>query len=166
MLVVAVRRSGFGRRLLAIRDSEAACATFGLNLVGTRLAVFTLSAGIAGLGGAIYAIQLNSVNPTRFDVVVGLPILMLVLVAGAGFVRCAALPAAEGCRRARACPRVGGDHVPLDPRAGRRHRPRSRPRPGTGPCPDLRCAASACASAATWRSTMRQSRPTGGESPG
>jgi branched-chain amino acid transport system permease protein len=86
MLVVAVRRSGFGRRLLAIRDSEAACATFGLNLVGTRLAVFTLSAGIAGLGGAIYAIQLNSINPTRFDVVIGLPIFMLVVVGGAGLV--------------------------------------------------------------------------------
>jgi branched-chain amino acid transport system permease protein len=86
MLVVVVRRSGFGRRLLAIRDSEAACATFGLNLVGTRLAVFTLSAGIAGLGGAIYAIQLNSINPTRFDIVIGLPIFMLVVVGGAGLV--------------------------------------------------------------------------------
>jgi branched-chain amino acid transport system permease protein len=86
MVVVAVRRSGFGRRLLAIRDSEAACATFGLNLIGTRLAVFTLSAGIAGLGGAIYAIQLNSINPTRFDVVLGLPIFMLVVVGGAGLV--------------------------------------------------------------------------------
>jgi branched-chain amino acid transport system permease protein len=86
MLVVVVRRSGFGRRLLAIRDSEAACATFGLNLIGTRLAVFTLSAGIAGLGGAVYAIQLNSINPTRFDVVVGLPIFMLVVVGGAGLV--------------------------------------------------------------------------------
>jgi branched-chain amino acid transport system permease protein len=86
MVVVAVRRSSFGRRLLAIRDSEAACATFGMNLVGTRLAVFTLSAAIAGLGGAIYAVQLNSINPTRFDFVLGLPIFMLVVVGGAGLV--------------------------------------------------------------------------------
>ena len=86
MLVVAVRRSGFGRRLLAIRDSEAACATFGLNLVRTRLAVFTLSAGIAGFGGAIYATQLDSINPTRFGLVIGLPIFMLTVVGGAGLV--------------------------------------------------------------------------------
>jgi branched-chain amino acid transport system permease protein len=86
LLVVAVRRSSFGRRLLAIRDSEAACATFGMNLVGTRLAVFTLSAAIAGFGGAIYAIQLDSINPTQFNLVTGLPIFMLVVVGGAGLV--------------------------------------------------------------------------------
>ncbi|MBA3303741.1 MAG: ABC transporter permease [Actinomycetota bacterium] len=86
LLVIAVRRSGFGRRLLAIRDSEAACATFGLNLVGTRLAVFTLSAGIAGLGGAVYGMQLGAITPGRFDLVTGLPIFMLVVVGGAGLV--------------------------------------------------------------------------------
>ena len=86
MLVVAIRRSAFGRRLLAIRDSEAACATFGMSLVGTRLAVFTLSAGIAGLGGAIFGTQLGSVTPTRFDFVTGLPIFMLLVVGGAGLV--------------------------------------------------------------------------------
>jgi branched-chain amino acid transport system permease protein len=86
MIVVAIRRSAFGRRLLAIRDSEAACATFGMNLVGTRLAVFTLSAGMAGLGGALYATQLGSLTPIRFDFVVGLPIFMLTVVGGAGLV--------------------------------------------------------------------------------
>jgi branched-chain amino acid transport system permease protein len=86
LLVVAVRRSAFGRRLLAIRDSEAACATFGLNLVFTRLAVFTLSAAIAGFGGALFGTQLRSITPTRFDFVTGLPIFMLTVVGGAGLV--------------------------------------------------------------------------------
>ncbi len=86
LAVVAIRRSAFGRRLLAIRDSEAACATFGLNLMGTRLAVFMLSAAIAGLGGALYATQLQSVGPNNFDFVTGLPIFMLVVIGGAGFV--------------------------------------------------------------------------------
>ena len=86
MLVVALRRGAFGRRLLAIRDSEAACATFGMNLVGTRLAVFTLSSAIAGFGGALFGTQLRSITPQRFDFVTGLPIFMLIVVGGAGLV--------------------------------------------------------------------------------
>jgi branched-chain amino acid transport system permease protein len=86
VLVMVIRTSSFGRRLLAVRDSEAACATFGLNLLGTRLAVFMLSAGIAGLGGAIYATQLSAITPNNFDFVSGLPVFMLVVVGGAGFV--------------------------------------------------------------------------------
>ncbi len=86
LVVVAIRRSRFGLRLLAIRDSEAACATFGLNLMGTRLAVFMVSAAIAGLGGAIFATQATSISPMNFDFVTGLPIFMLVVVGGAGLV--------------------------------------------------------------------------------
>ena len=86
LVVVWIRRSTFGHRLLAIRDSEAACATFGLNLIGTRLAVFMMSAAMAGLGGAIYATQLTTIGPNNFDFVTGLPIFMLLVVGGAGFV--------------------------------------------------------------------------------
>ena len=86
VLMMAIRTSRFGRRLLAVRDSEAACATFGLDLLGTRLAVFMLSAAIAGLGGAIYATQLSAITPNNFDFFTGLPIFMMVVVGGAGFV--------------------------------------------------------------------------------
>jgi branched-chain amino acid transport system permease protein len=86
LLVMGIRASRFGRRLLAVRDSEAASATFGLNLLGTRLGVFMLSAGIAGLGGAVYATQLTAITPNNFDFFNGLPIFMLVVVGGAGFV--------------------------------------------------------------------------------
>lgn len=84
-LVAWVRRNRFGRQLLALRDSEAACATFGMSVVQARLAVFALSAGIAGIGGALYAMQLGSVQPQSFDFTTGLPIFTLVAVAGAGF---------------------------------------------------------------------------------
>lgn len=84
-IVMLVHRSRFGRRLLAMRDSEAACATFGLDLLGTRLAVFMLSAAIAGFGGALWATQLSSITPDNFNFVQGLPIFMLVVIGGAGF---------------------------------------------------------------------------------
>ena len=86
LLVAAVRWSRFGRQLVAMRDSEAACATFGLNLMWPRLGVFMLSAGIAGLGGALYGMQLGSVAPDRFNLLAGLPIFVLVVVGGAGLV--------------------------------------------------------------------------------
>jgi len=44
LLVVGVRRSGFGSRLLALKDSPAACATLGLDVTRLKLAVFALSA--------------------------------------------------------------------------------------------------------------------------
>jgi branched-subunit amino acid ABC-type transport system permease component len=84
VLVVAVRRSRFGRRLLAMKDSEAACATLGMNLVGTKLAVFAFSAAIAGLGGALYGGLLGSINKDNFTFINGLPIFMLTVVGGIG----------------------------------------------------------------------------------
>lgn len=86
-LVVAwVRRSHFGRTLLASRDSEMACATFGMGLVKARLAVFALSSAIAGLGGALAGMLQTSISAQDFTFTGGLPIFMLVVVGGAGFI--------------------------------------------------------------------------------
>ncbi|MCB1256606.1 MAG: ABC transporter permease [Microthrixaceae bacterium] len=52
-ILIALRRSAWGRRLAAMRDSEVACATLGLNLTSTKVGVFALSAAIAGLAGTV-----------------------------------------------------------------------------------------------------------------
>jgi branched-chain amino acid transport system permease protein len=80
--VAALRRSRFGRRLIALRDSEAAYATLGGSLLTARVAVFALAAGIAGLGGALYAMQQQSVTATQFSLVAGLPIFLVAVVGG------------------------------------------------------------------------------------
>lgn len=80
--IVRMRTSQFGRRLLAMKSSEAACVTLGVNLASTKLAVFTLSAGIAGLGGALYGAQLNSVSPPTFQFLNGLPIVLFAVIGG------------------------------------------------------------------------------------
>ncbi len=84
LLVVAVRRSGFGQRLLAMKDSPAACATLGLDVTRLKLAVFALSAAMAGVGGALYAGTLGSVSPERFNLFESLPLLLLTVVGGIG----------------------------------------------------------------------------------
>jgi len=84
--VVALRRSIFGRRLVAMRDSPAACATLGVNLLATKLAVFGLSAAIAGFAGAVLAIHYGSAQSTNFAMLEGLPYLLLLVVGGVGVV--------------------------------------------------------------------------------
>ncbi|WP_007516912.1 ABC transporter permease subunit [Pseudofrankia saprophytica] len=86
VLMVALRRSGYGHRLVALKDSPAACATLGQNPVRLKLSVFMLSAAIAGLGGALMSSALVSVNPDRFTIFVSLGLVMTVVVAGIGYV--------------------------------------------------------------------------------
>jgi branched-chain amino acid transport system permease protein len=52
-LLIVLRRSSWGRRLTAMKDSPVACATLGLNLTSTKVGVFALSASIAGAAGAV-----------------------------------------------------------------------------------------------------------------
>ena len=81
LLLTALRRSTFGDRLLALRESPAACATLGLDPAATRLAVFGFSAALAAVGGGLYAGTLGSITPSAFDLFQSLP-LLLVTVAG------------------------------------------------------------------------------------
>jgi branched-chain amino acid transport system permease protein len=80
--VVALRRSAFGRRLVAMRDSEAASATIGVNILETKVVVFMLSAAIAGFGGAFLAQQLGSVSSSNFQMLMGLPIVLALVIGG------------------------------------------------------------------------------------
>jgi len=86
IVVVLIRRGEFGRRLQAMKTSPAACTTLGLNLTMTKLQVFALSAGIAGLGGALYGGQLTSVSPDRFQFLQSLPVVLLAVSGGIGAV--------------------------------------------------------------------------------
>ncbi|MCZ7526259.1 MAG: ABC transporter permease [Acidimicrobiia bacterium] len=84
VFVLALRRGSFGRRLVALRDSPVACATLGMSLTRTKLAVFALSAGMAGLAGALYAALRESVSAQSFTMVSGLVILLLAVIGGIG----------------------------------------------------------------------------------
>ncbi len=82
--VVRIRRSEFGRRLLAMKSSQAACTTLGVNLTATKVQVFALSAAIAGVGGALYGAQLRSVSPPTFQFLQSLPVVLLAVIGGIG----------------------------------------------------------------------------------
>ena len=82
MGVVAIRRGKFGRRLVAMKDSPAACATLGLNLTFTKLAVFAISSAIAGVAGCFYGGVRGQVGPGDFEMLNSLVLLLLVSIAG------------------------------------------------------------------------------------
>ena len=87
VLLVALRRSTYGRQLAALRDSPAACATLGLNMVKLKLSIFTLAAALAGFGGALHASNLRAIQEDApFTVFEGLALFMLTVVGGIGYI--------------------------------------------------------------------------------
>jgi len=86
LVLVRLRRSSYGRRITAMKNSPAACATLGMNLVRMKLSVFMLSAAIAGLGGCLFAQEIGAVTTDRFSLFESMTMLMLLVVAGAGYV--------------------------------------------------------------------------------
>ena len=86
LFVVWLRLGPFGRRLRAMKESPAACATLGMSLTRTKLAVFVLSAAIAGVGGAAYAGLQGLAQPAHYEVLQGLPILLVAVAGGIALV--------------------------------------------------------------------------------
>jgi len=79
-LVLAIRRSLFGRRLVAVNDSPAAYATVGLNIGFTKVAVFAIAAAMAGMAGALYGTVQQTVGTTDFDLFAGIIFVLFVTV--------------------------------------------------------------------------------------
>jgi hypothetical protein len=69
-----------------MKNSPAACATLGMSVVRLKLSVFMLSAAIAGLGGCLFAQEIGAVTSDRFSLFESMTILMLLVVAGTGYV--------------------------------------------------------------------------------
>ena len=61
---VLLAHTRFGRRTLALGDSEAAARTAGIEVGRMRLALYTLSGGLAGLAGLLFATRINAGDPT------------------------------------------------------------------------------------------------------
>ena len=82
LLVLALRRGRLGRMLVALRDSQAACATLGLDMRWFRVGLFAASAGIAGLAGALYAGLRGTVGSSDFTFDKSLLVLLVAVVWG------------------------------------------------------------------------------------
>src|SRR5207237_3877655 len=91
LLLVNLHESGAGRRFRAIRDSELAAATMGVNLTRYKLLAFGMSAAIAGMGGSFYPLVAVSVSPQPFWLFTSLQFGVVAVLMGVRYVPAAAL---------------------------------------------------------------------------
>lgn len=80
--LLALRRGAIGRILIAMRDSQIASSTLGLNQRWFRVGIFALAAAIAGLGGALYAELQQNASASTFSSLYGLELLLLAVIFG------------------------------------------------------------------------------------
>jgi branched-chain amino acid transport system permease protein len=76
--------SKIGRAIFAIRENELSAASFGINVTGYKLLAFTVSGVFAGLGGSLFAHQVQLVQAANFDFTFALTLVLMVVVGGLG----------------------------------------------------------------------------------
>ncbi|WP_084536533.1 urea ABC transporter permease subunit UrtC [Azospirillum halopraeferens] len=76
--------SKLGRVLMAIRDAESRVRFLGYDVTAAKLFVFTLSAVLAGIAGALYVPQVGIINPSEFSPAQSIEVAIWVAVGGRG----------------------------------------------------------------------------------
>jgi branched-chain amino acid transport system permease protein len=76
--------SPFGNVLRSIREDELFAQSLGKNVNHYKVLVFSIGAGLAAIGGALYAYYITFIDPTSFTVPESIFMLSIVIVGGAG----------------------------------------------------------------------------------
>ena len=76
--------SKFGKVLIAIRDAESRTRFLGYRVESYKLFIFTLSACMAGVAGALYVPQVGIINPSEFAPANSIEAVIWVAVGGRG----------------------------------------------------------------------------------
>ncbi|WP_273787947.1 MULTISPECIES: branched-chain amino acid ABC transporter permease [Bartonella] len=84
LFIVLLLQSNTGNVLRAIRDDEIAAKTMGINAFFYRSFSFTVGAFFAGIGGALMAALISTIDPKMFNFLLTFNILMIVVAGGLG----------------------------------------------------------------------------------
>ena len=93
LIARAVVQSKAGKVLISIRDAESRTRFIGYRVENYKTFVFTLSACMAGLAGALYVPQVGIINPSEFNPASSIEMVIWVAVGGRGTLVGAALGA-------------------------------------------------------------------------
>lgn len=77
-------RSRYGRGMVAARDNPLAATASGVSLLRIKLFAFAVSAALAGLAGAFYAVQKTVITPEDFTADFSIFFLLIIVVGGLG----------------------------------------------------------------------------------
>jgi branched-chain amino acid transport system permease protein len=75
-----------GRAFIAIRDSDVAAQTMGVNITYYKTLAFAVSAFYTGIAGGLYAFSLGFIEPQIFNLMLSILFLAMVVVGGLGSV--------------------------------------------------------------------------------
>jgi branched-chain amino acid transport system permease protein len=82
LVLLNLRRSRFGRLLIAARENESNVQSFGVSLVRLKVSAFVVSGAMAGFAGAIYAFQQRAVNGTGYGIDRSLSVFIFTVLGG------------------------------------------------------------------------------------
>lgn len=74
--------SRYGRTWRAIRGNEVAAQLAGVNIARSKILAFTISAGIAGLAGALLSMTIGTVSPSAFPLALSFSLLTGAVLSG------------------------------------------------------------------------------------
>ena len=88
-IVMNLVNSRTGRAIMAIRDNRIAAESIGINITKYKLLAFSISAGLAGIAGVLYAHNLTTLTalPKNFGYNMSIMILVYVVLVGIGNIR-------------------------------------------------------------------------------
>lgn len=84
LAAINLLRSPTGRAWVAIRDSEIAAQSMGVNLAVYKTLAFSVTAFLTGIAGALFAHKVGYLAPDIFTIVLSIQLLLLVVVGGVG----------------------------------------------------------------------------------
>ena len=75
-------RSPTGRAFVAIRDSETAARSMGINVALYKVKSFAISAAITGFAGVLFAHKLSFISPEMFTLQLSIEFIIVILIGG------------------------------------------------------------------------------------
>ena len=87
IVMMNLKKSKYGRAIMAIRDNRIAAESTGINVTYFKLAVFIIAAFFAGAAGVVYGHSFANVKAASFDYNMSIEILVIVVLGGMGSVR-------------------------------------------------------------------------------